>query len=142
MIFGLAALVTAALFTGAAFYINFAEQPARLALGEQQLLVQWKRAYKRGFVMQASIAIISAVLGMIALWRTGDLRWSFGAALIIANWPYTLIAMMPTNNRLDATPPELADAQTRALIAKWGGLHAVRTILGAAATAAFLWAAA
>jgi hypothetical protein len=41
------ALVSAALFTGAAFYVNFVEQPARLELNDRSLLAQWKPAYKR-----------------------------------------------------------------------------------------------
>ena len=38
-----------------------------------------------------------------------------------------------------ATEPAEADARTRALVQKWGSLHAVRTALGTAATLAFLW---
>jgi hypothetical protein len=60
--------------------------------------------------------------------------------LIFSNWPYTLLGSMPTNHRLEAIPNEQADAGSRDLIVKWGGLHAVRTALGCAAVVAYLWA--
>ena len=140
MLVELLALTTATLFAGAAVYINIAEHPARLQLDDRALLTQWRPSYKRGFAMQASLAVISALLGFWAAWRTHDWRWALGATLILSNWPYTLIGIMPTNHRLDAISNTDADIQTRALIVKWGGLHAVRTALGFAAVAAFLWA--
>ena len=63
-----------------------------------------------------------------------------GAVVIFANWPYTLFGIMPTNRALKAIAEQDAGAQSRALIVKWGGLHAVRTALGIAATLAYLWA--
>lgn len=138
MIAGLIAFAAAAAFFGAAFYINFAEHPARLGLEDVALLTQWKPSYAAGFTMQASLAIVSFLAGTLAAWQLSDWRWLVGALVIIANWPFTLLVIMPTNHRLGAVPNEQANADTRTLLVHWGHLHAVRTVLGAIATAAFL----
>jgi hypothetical protein len=134
------ALVTASVFTGAAIYINVAEQPARLALDNKALLAEWKPSYASGFAMQASLALASALFGLLAFWLSRDWRWLAGALLIFANWPYTLLVILPVNKRLEATPPDAANAETRSLIETWGRLHAGRSALGIAATLVYLWA--
>jgi hypothetical protein len=141
MLPGILALVVAAIFTGAAFYINFAEQPARLGLDDRSLLQEWKPSYKAGFMMQASLAVVGFVLAVLQSIVSGEFIWLLGGLLLIANWPFTLFAIMPTNKTLMATPIDAAGPQTRALIERWGQLHAVRTALGASATAVFFWAA-
>jgi hypothetical protein len=141
MIPGLLALSVAALFTGAAVYINIVEQPARLVLDDRGLLAEWKPAYARGFAMQATLAIVGFLLGVAAWWMAGDWRWLAGAVVLVANWPYTLLIILPVNRKLDATPPEKAGPRSRALIVHWGRLHAGRTLLGFLATALYLVAA-
>jgi hypothetical protein len=134
------ALAVAAIFTGAAIYVNVAEQPARLVLDDRSLLAEWKPSYARGKAMQASLALVSTVLGLLAGTLTGGWLWFLGAALILAPWPWTLLVIMPVNKVLEATPAEAANAQTRALIVKWGTLHAGRSALGTAASLVYLWA--
>jgi len=133
-------LIVSALFTGAAVYINVAEQPARLSLDDRALLTEWKPSYKKGLSMQAPLAIIGFVLGLIAWWQSGTWLWGVGAVLLLANWPYTLFGIMPTNNRLMAIDPSDSGPSSRAMIESWGRLHAGRSALGALAALAFLGA--
>jgi Domain of unknown function (DUF1772) len=140
MVAGQLALIVAAVFAGAALYVNIIEQPARLGLDDHALIQEWKPSYKRGFAMQAPLAILGCLFGLLAWWQVGGWLWLLGAILMIANWPYTLLGIMPTNNQLMATEPAAAGSDTRKLIEAWAELHAVRTALGFAAVLAFLWA--
>jgi hypothetical protein len=138
MLVGLFALTVAALFTGAAIYVGLVEQPARLGLDDQALLTQWKPSYKRGFAMQATLAMLGFVLGAVAWWQTGKVAFGLGALLMLAPWPWTLFVIKPTNDALLATSLSSAGPKSRSFIVKWGQLHLVRAALGAMAVLAFL----
>jgi hypothetical protein len=85
MLAGQLALVIAAVFTGAAVYINVAEQPARLQLDNRSLLAEWKLAYKRGYAMQASLVVLGGVFGLVNYSSASDWRWLLGAIVLLAN---------------------------------------------------------
>lgn len=138
MIAAYIALMLAGVFTGAAFYINFAEQPARFALDDRALLVEWKLAYRRGYAMQATLVFVGFLLGMWAWHRTNKTAFFVAALVFFANWPWTIFVMLPVNKRLQDTARDKADAETRALLRKWNYLHGVRTLLGFVSALAFL----
>lgn len=140
IILELITLMVAAFFTGAAFYITIAEQPARLELDDKALLTQWKPAYKKGYAMNASLAMIASLLGLYIWWQNQDcLLYLIGALVIGFNWPFTLIAMMPINKKLIILDIASAGKEGRALIIKWGKLHAVRSTCGLVASLCFLY---
>jgi hypothetical protein len=90
--------------------------------------------------MQASLAIVGGLCGLVAYLSTLDWRWLLGAVVLLANWPYTIFVIMPTNRQLMDTAPDRATAETRRLLERWGMLHAGRSGLGLVATLMFLWA--
>ena len=138
--FGPFALTVAALFTGAAIYINWAEQPARLSLDDASMLAEWKPSYDRGLQMQLSLVVIGSILGILEWLVTGKVIWLAGGAALLANWPFTIFAIMPVNRALEETPLERANEETRALMQRWGMLHGVRSALGVISLGLFLWA--
>ncbi|WP_428565898.1 MAG: DUF1772 domain-containing protein [Solidesulfovibrio sp. DCME] len=131
------ALAVMAAFTGAAFYINFVEHPARRDFLDGDMLTQWQRSYPRALKMQASLAMAGFFFGLLALFWSGGALNLTGALFSIANWVVTYKWIMPINKALMTTAPEAADAGTRALLEKWNMLHGLRTGLGFLAVACF-----
>jgi hypothetical protein len=133
------ATLSGALFAGAAIYVNLVEHPARMRCGTELAATVWAPSYARATVMQASLAIVSPVSGAAAwLIRVGTL-WLVGAVLIGLVVPFTFVAIMPTNKQLLAPGRDLASNETRALLERWGTLHAVRSVLSFVATLVFVW---
>jgi hypothetical protein len=135
------AVYAAAIFAGAALYINLVEHPARMLLDTKSAALQWAPSYRRATWMQAPLALISLAAGLVACWMGGGAAWAIGALLIGAVVPFTLFVIMPTNHRLLEPGRDLASPETRALLEKWVGLHGVRTALGLLAGAVYLWQA-
>src|SRR3546814_14533029 len=112
MLEALRALLTASLFAGAALYVSLAEHPARMRLDDRSALAHWKPSYARATWMQASLALLSAALGLWAWWGLGVVWLLVGALLIGAVVPFPLIVIFPTNQALKATNAESRAAGT------------------------------
>lgn len=130
MIVDLVALLSVALFAGAALYVSLVEHPARLAGGTALAVAEFGPSYRRGAVMQASLAAVGCLSG-VGDWARGHGALPLGAGLLVAGAiAFTLIVILPTNKRLldPALDPGSREAAT--LLARWGRLHAARTVAG------------
>jgi uncharacterized membrane protein len=135
-----AAALSCTLFSGAAIYINLVEHPARLSCGTEAAARQWAPSYQRATIMQATLAILAGVAGVMTWFHGEGIAWLWGGLLILAVVPFTLIVIRPTNDRLLADGRDLASAETRQLLERWGRLHAVRSALSLAASVIYLYA--
>lgn len=140
MLIGNVVVAVMAAFTGTAFYINVAEHPARLKLPAEAALAQWKPSYRRGFAMQASLALLGTGLGVAAFVQAGGALWLAGALAAFANWPFTLRFIMPVNRSLMAIDPASDAPGAMTLLRRWGRLHACRTGLGLVSVICFILA--
>ena len=138
MTFELLATLCAAIFTGAALYINFVEHPARMSLGTAVALAEWAPSYRRATLMQAPLAVIGLAAALAAWLLGGGAYWLVGGILLGAVVPFTLLVIFGTNKQL--LDPGIATDLERAgvLLTRWNRLHAVRSALGLAALLTFL----
>jgi hypothetical protein len=138
MLLEIIATLAAGLFTGAAIYIDLAEQPARKQIDTAAALTEWRPSYKRAAVVQPLLAGVG-FLSAVAAWLTGaSVWWLVGAVLLVAVIPYTLIIVFPTNNKLlDPTIDKNPDLARRLLI-RWGRLHTPRSVMSLAALLIFM----
>ena len=126
-----------AVLAGAASHANVAEwPPAPLALAAGLMLAQWQGSYRQAAVVQASLARIGAALGCFAADRLAVRCWLRAALLLLANWPFTLVCIKPTNAALNQLSLCEIGPAARHLVATRRWLQAGRSAVGATAVLA------
>jgi len=133
------AVLSCSLFAGASVYINLVEHPARMECGVETATTGFRPSYRRGTIMQATLATLG-LLSSITAWLGGATFWWLIAGVLLGSViPFTLIVMLPTNKLLLSSTLETQSAQAERLLARWGALHAVRSILSGLALLLFLY---
>jgi Domain of unknown function (DUF1772) len=128
----------AAIFAGAALYINLVEHPARLSLDTPAAVAQWTPSYQRAILMQAPLAVVASLAALGAWLLGGGVAWLAAGIVIGSVVPFTLFGIMPTNHKLLVPARDRASPETRKLLQKWGRLHGVRSVLSLLATVLML----
>ena len=126
------------LFAGASIYINLVEHPSRLGLETRIAATQWAPSYQRATWMQAPLALVGFATGVAAWLLDAGRLWLVAALLIGAVVPFTFLVIMPTNRALLAPGRDLSSEETRDLLAHWGRLHGVRSVLSLVSSLLFM----
>ena len=138
MLKALFALISAALFAGAALYAMLAEHPARMTLDDRSALGQWQRSNRSASSLYMILALVSMILGAWTWWKTKDDAMLIGALLLGGALVVTFLVIAPVGRRLESTASDPASVSGRDLLARWSGLHAFRTLLAIGAVIAYL----
>ncbi len=138
MLKALFALISAALFAGAALHVMLAEHPARMTLDDRSALAQWQRSNSASTPLYALLALVSMILGAWAWWKTKDEAMLIGAVLLGGALLVTFLAMAPVGRRLATTASDPVAGNGRDLLSRWSRLHGLRALLGIGALAAYL----
>jgi hypothetical protein len=132
-------VLSCALFAGASVYISLVEHPARMVCGIEIAADEFAPSYRRATVMQATLAALGLLFSVVA-WFAGATFWWLVAGILLGSViPFTLIVILPTNKRLLNPALDRRSAETGLLLARWGRLHAVRSVLSAMALLLFLY---
>jgi Domain of unknown function (DUF1772) len=132
------ATACAGIFAGAAVYINVVQHPAASQLGTATAVQFFRPMYARAAPMQATLALVGSLAALWAWWVGRGWLWLLGAVLLGFVIPFTLIAIMPTNNRLEDPALDVSSAEASALLARWSSLHAVRSATSVASFLVFV----
>jgi len=133
------AVLACGLFTGAAVYISLVEHPARMKCGVELAAIEFAPSYRRATIMQATLAAVG-LFSSIAAWLAGaTFWWLVGGVVLGAVIPFSLIVILPTNKQLMSPTLDRRSEQTERLLARWGRLHAVRSVLSAVALFLFAY---
>lgn len=138
MVAEIVATFTCGIFAGAAVYINFVEQPARLSCGIEPAVREWRPSYRLGTFMQAPLALVGSMAGLVSWWFERRAGWLLGGILLFLVIPFTFLVIFPTNKRLESADLVLRSEEAGRLLRRWGWLHAVRSVLGLVAFLVFL----
>ena len=133
------AVLACGLFAGAAVYLSLVEHPARMECGMELAATEFAPSYRRATVMQVSLAAVGLV-SSIAAWLAGaSSLWVVAGILLGSVIPFTLIVILPTNKQLLSPALDRRSAETGRLLARWGILHAVRSVFSGLALLLFLY---
>ncbi len=125
----LVATVAAGLFAGAAAYVTVAEHPARLECDQALAIKEFGPSYRRAAVMQGVLAVVGMLASVVTWYQGSSVGWLVGGLLLGALVPFTLVVIMPTNRRLLDPGLDSGSSEAGELQARWGRLHAVRTVV-------------
>ncbi|KAN0037569.1 hypothetical protein ACTFIV_002922 [Dictyostelium citrinum] len=155
------ALISGAMYAGISVYVQIVEHPARSTLPTEFAVNEWRESYKKAAPFQSALATISGIASMLTFGsiakascktinkaivkatedsvrhccHCNGLGWLLSGGLMLSMIPFTMLLIMPINKKLQSKELDTFADDTRQLLAQWGELHSVRSVISLSAVA-------
>lgn len=126
-VFELLATACSGVFAGAAVYISLVQHPAAAEAGRSVATSYFRPMYRRAAPMQASLAVVGSLGGLLAWFSDSGVAWLVGALLLGSAVPLTLVLIKPVNDRLLAPSLDPEAPEVPELLRRWGRPHRLRS---------------
>ena len=122
-IFKFTAKISCALFAGIALdtYVQH--------YSSGNALEQFQHMFKIVAPIQSGLSLIGGISGLTVYFLQKENEYLISGLIMVSLMPYTLIAMMPTNNYLLNFETSKHSEKTFASLRKWKRLHSVRVLM-------------
>lgn len=130
--------LTAGAFAGACLYIMLVQHPVRVALAPGPALGDFRAVIPRAEKVQVPLLVVCLLSVVLHLVVSFSWPVAAGGLLMLVVLVGTVAAVLPINRRLLAGDRDDRLAETPAALARWGTLHALRTVLASIGAALLL----
>lgn len=119
-------------FAGACLYIALVQVPVRGGLPTSAALDDFRATIPRAERVQAPLLVVALLAAVVSV--ALEPRWPVlvGGLLLLAVLVQTVATVLPINRRLLSGSPGDHLGEADVTLARWGRLHAVRTLVAAA----------
>ncbi|SRR5713226_7173244 len=122
-----------------AIYISLVEHPARMECGVELAAAEFPPELSPSKYHAGDLDGRGSIVFVCSVVRRGNVLVGLAGVLLGSVIPFTLIVILPTNKQLLSPTLDRRSAQTGQLLARWGTLHSVRSVLSGMALPLFLY---
>jgi hypothetical protein len=141
LLFGLefASKLSTSMFAGFATFDAVIAQPARLKCTPREGISHFQAGFRRAAKIQISSALIATGTSLGLYYLKGERHWLIAGSLMSTIIPYTLIVIAPVFKKLLDEKLDKDAKESQELLAYWGSLHNLRSIVSLAALVVIFW---
>lgn len=124
-------LTLMAMIFGYGFSATAVSYPAMMASSRETAVSYFAPFFHKSAHLQMGLSLLVIPVSAVISYLTGNWWWLAGSLFLQVSGPYTILVLMPVNNRIMAKDADINSEQISKDLGSWGRLHFPRTVIAA-----------